>query len=213
MADDEAIGEPEQEEFGELVRYTSVGFVGGLILGGMLDAVGLQRSGMGQWAVRTLAGEGESILEGVYALRQRLLSKAGSMAEAYGWGKLLGMAFPWVVDGFSRCAGIDMYGVQGFYIAYFYAMSDQIGANVSGALFLRRRTGSWGSACRRYMRHPVMLASLAVIIAVPAGLLTARLLGFSPTTQVRTALETIAANLCWIPPFVGWIMERREGRE
>ena len=88
-----------------------------------------------------------------------------------------------------------MYGVQGFYIPFFYAMSDQIGGNVSGLLFLRRREGDWLKAARRYVRHPVMLSSLAVIFLVPIGLLAARLLGFSPGNQIYTALETIAANL------------------
>jgi hypothetical protein len=54
-----------------------------------------------------------------------------------------------------------------------------------------------------------MLAGLVVILGAPVGLITARLLGFSPTTQVLTAVETIAANLCWVPPFVGWMAERR----
>jgi hypothetical protein len=55
-----------------------------------------------------------------------------------------------------------------------------------------------------------MLASLIIIFTVPFGLLIARLLGFSPTTQTYTALETIVANLCWVPPFVGWLKERKE---
>ncbi len=131
------------------------------------------------------------------------------MAEAYGWGKLAGMAFPWLIDGASRLAGIDVYGIEGFYIPYFYALSDQIGANVSGFLFLRRREGSTQKALQRYVRDAVMLSSLAVILVVPAGLLAARLAGFSPTTQIFTAFETIAANLCWVPPFVGWLRERR----
>lgn len=131
------------------------------------------------------------------------------MAEAYGWGKLAGMAVPWLVDGASRLAGIDVYGVEGFYIPYFYALSDQIGANVSGFIFLRRREGSAAKALKNYLRDAVMLSSLAVILLVPAGLLAARLAGFSPTTQIFTALETIAANLCWVPPFVGWLRERR----
>jgi len=175
----------------------------------LLDGLGLQRSGAGQWVVRTISGEGESILEGIYALRRRLAGAAGSLAEAYGWGKLAGMAFPWLIDGASRFAGIDIYGVEGFYIPYFYALSDQIGANVSGYVFLRRREGCAGKALRRYFRDPVMLSSLAVILVVPAGLFAARLLGFSPNTQTFTALETIAANLCWVPPFVGWLRERR----
>jgi len=53
-----------------------------------------------------------------------------------------------------------------------------------------------------------MLASLFVITLVPLGLLGARILGFSPTTQTFTALKTIAANLCWIPPLVGWANEK-----
>lgn len=132
------------------------------------------------------------------------------MAEAYGWGKLIGMIIPWVIDWGSRMAGIDVYGVSGFYIPYFYALGDQIGGNLSSTLFLRRREGSWRGALAVYRRHPVLLTSLAVILVVPLGLLAARLLGFRPSTQVFTALETIAANLCWAPPLVGWLRERRE---
>jgi hypothetical protein len=132
------------------------------------------------------------------------------MAEAYGWGKLLGMAVPWLIDWGSRLLGVDVYGVEGFYIPYFYALSDQIGANVSGLLFLKRKEGSWAKTIGQYFQHPVMLASLVIILAVPVGLLIARLSGFSPTTQTYTALETIVANLCWVPPLVGWLRERSE---
>jgi len=201
--------EDESEEFGELLRYTVVGYVGGLLTGFLLDGFGFQRSAVGQWLVRTLSGEGESLLEGLYALRRRLAARQASMAEAYGWGKLIGMTIPWWIDWGSRLAGVDVYGVQAFYIPYFYAMSDQIGGNVSGFLFLRRRSESLGSAVTGYLRHPVMVTGLLVILAVPLGLLTARMVGFSPTTQVRTALETIVANLCWLPPAVGWWFERR----
>ncbi len=119
------------------------------------------------------------------------------------------MAFPWIVDGASRAAGLNIYAPAAFYIPYFYAMPDQIGANVSGLMFLRRGAASWGAALHRYAAHPVMLASLGVILVVPLGLAIGRLAGFSPTTQLRTALETIAANLCWVPPPVGWAGERR----
>jgi hypothetical protein len=34
----------EAEEFGELVRYTLAGYVGGLVLGGLLDYLGFQQS-------------------------------------------------------------------------------------------------------------------------------------------------------------------------
>jgi hypothetical protein len=53
-----------------------------------------------------------------------------------------------------------------------------------------------------------MLASLGVVLIVPVGLVGTRLHGFSPTTQVHTAIETIAANLCWLPPLIGWLRER-----
>jgi hypothetical protein len=112
----------EPEEFGELVRYTLAGYVGGLVLGGLLDHLGFQ----------------------------------------------------------------------------------------SGLLFLRRRSDSWGEALAGYGRHPVMRTSLLVILAVPVGLFLARSLGFSPSTQVLTALEMIASNLCWVPPAVGWLWERQE---
>jgi len=54
----------------------------------------------------------------------------------------------------------------------------------------------------------MVTASPSENFIVPAGLLAARLLGFSPTTQTYTALETIAANLCWLPPLVGWLGKR-----
>ncbi|MBM3311803.1 MAG: hypothetical protein FJY80_09870 [Candidatus Aminicenantes bacterium] len=200
---------PESEGFGELLKYTVAGYAGGLALGGTLDALGYSLSAIGQWLVRTLAGEGDSLFEGAYALRRRLSRSPGSLAEAYGWGKLAGMAFPWVVDWGSRLAGIDVYGWSGFYIPYLYAMSDQVGANISGLVYYKRKEKRWPAAWRGYFGQPVMVASLAVILAVPFGLLGARLLGFRPSTQVRTAIETIAANLCWIPPLVGWLKGRR----
>jgi hypothetical protein len=204
--------EEAEEEFGELVKFTAAGFAGGLLLGVLLDSVGLQLSPVGQWMVRTVSGEGESIFEGIYAVRQRLRGATESMAEAYGWGKLFGMSAPWFIDWGSRLLGVDVYGVEGFYIPYFYGLSDQIGANISGLMFLRRKEGSWQTAIGQYVRHPVMLASLLIILLVPAGLLLARMYGFSPTTQTYTALETIAANLCWVPPLVGWLEERLSGQ-
>jgi hypothetical protein len=204
--------EEEEEEFGELLRYTLIGYLGGLILGYVLDRFGFQTSAIGQWLVRTLSGEGESILEGLYALRKRFSESKLGMAEAYGWGKFLGMTIPWWIDWGSRLFGIDIYGVEGFYIPYFYAMSDQIGGNISGYLHLRRQSGSWRTAFTNYIRHPVMIAGLVVIFLVPVGLFTARILGFSPSTQVLTAVETIASNLCWIPPLVGWLNERKQNK-
>jgi hypothetical protein len=202
--------EPEGGEFSELIRYTGGGFIGGLLAGAALDRFGLQTSGIGQWIVRTLSGEGESIFEGIFAIKKRVSGAAGSLAEAYGWGKLLGMAFPWLIDWGSRLLGIDVYGVEAFYIPYFYALSDQIGANVSGFVFLHRREKSFTPAVRAYFKSPVMVTSLGIILVVPFGLLIARWLGFVPKTQLFTAFETIIANLCWLPPLIGWIAERKK---
>ena len=201
--------ESEKEEFEELLKFTAGGFLGGFLLGVLLDYLGFQRSIVGQWIVRTLSGEGESIFEGFFAFRQRFRKARTSMAEAYGWGKLFGMAAPWIIDWGSRLLGVDVYGVEGFYIPYFYALSDQIGANVSGLVYLRKKEERWLKAVKSYFHHPVMMASLLIISLVPLGLFIARLLGFSPTTQTLTALETIAANLCWVPPLMGWLKEKK----
>jgi hypothetical protein len=119
------------------------------------------------------------------------------------------MVFPWIVDLISRALGIDVYGVGSFYIPYLYAMSDQIGASIAGLTYIQKEEHDWGKAIKRYLHHPVMLASLTVILVVPVALLFVRLLGFSPTTQVYTAIETIAANLCWVPPLAGWMSEKK----
>jgi len=39
----------EPEEFGELLKYTAAGYAGGLLVGFILDQLGFQRSGIGQW--------------------------------------------------------------------------------------------------------------------------------------------------------------------
>jgi hypothetical protein len=205
----EADAAPEKENFSELLRFTLVGYLASLGLGALLDHFGLQLSAIGGWLVRTMSGEGESIFEGFYALRQRLRKASGSMAEAYGWGKLAGMFVPGFIDLASRLGGVDVAGVEGFYIPFFYANSDQIGANISGLIYIKRREMSWGPTLRRYIRHPVMATSLVTIVAVPIGLVLARMAGFRPTTQVLAAVETIAANLCWLPPLVGWYIERK----
>ena len=132
----------EREEFGELIKFTFAGFLGSLFLGWILDSAGVRKNPIGEWAVRTLAGEGESIMEGIFALKKRISGSAGSLAQAYGLGKLLGMVFPWIVDFGSRLVGIDVYGWEGFYIPYLYAMSDQIGANVAGLVYMVRKEKS-----------------------------------------------------------------------
>lgn len=84
MAEKNTTEGPEKEGFGGLIKFTAVGFAGGLILGAVLDSYGFQRSGVGQWLVRTFYGEGERIFEGAYSIRQRLHKAESSMSEAYG---------------------------------------------------------------------------------------------------------------------------------
>ena len=202
--------EQDEGKFDELLKYTFPGYGLGLAAGIAADTLGYPDNPWIQGGVRTLAGEGESIFEGIFAIKQRLSGAVDSMAAAYGRGKLIGMALPWVIDAGSRMAGVDVNGIGGFYIPFFYALSDQIGANVSGFAYTRKKEGSFSKALRVYIKDPVMLSSAAVIAIAPIGLFGARMLGFSPDTQVATALETIATNACWLPPVVGWLNEKRK---
>ncbi|RMH80468.1 MAG: hypothetical protein D6674_04380 [Acidobacteria bacterium] len=138
----------EWEEFSELIKFTLMGYVGGLSLGMTLDHLGYQKSALGQWAVRTI----------------------------------------------------------------FYALSDQTGASLLGLMYMTRREGSFKKGLRAYLKSPVMLTSLGIVLLVPLGLLFARVLGLSPTTQLYTALETVAANLCWLPPLAGFLVEKNQGK-
>lgn len=198
----------EDEGFDELIFYTIPGYLGGLVLGFILDYFGFSRSVIGEVFVRVLSGESESIFEGVYAVRE-WLDGVNSMAMAYGWGKLLGMVFPVIVHLGSIALGFNMLGVETFYIPYLYGMSDQIGANIVGFRFLYYDEGSLSAAVRRYVQHPVMMSSLVIILILPVVLLFMRVGGFTPTTQVKAAIETIVANLCWIPPVIGSYFQSR----
>jgi hypothetical protein len=88
-------------------------------------------------------------------------------------------------------------------------MADQTGANVGGFLFIRRRERNLLSAHRRYRAEPVMLTTLAVIPLGALLALLARLAGLRAENQIMAAVETGLANLSWLPPTVGWYLERR----
>ncbi len=208
----------------ELSRFTFVGFLGGLGLGAVLDALGFSTSALGEWAVRTLSGEGEDLAEGAWVLRSRLQrdraaeaeaaedeeEPSGSeAAEAYGTGKVLGMAFPWAVDAISRFAGVDVRAPEGSYVAYFYSLADQIGANLSGLRHHLRRAGGLRAGLSSYFHDPVMVASLTVITLPLAILYLVRSAGWRPDLLVLAALEGILLNLCWVPPLVAWFWDRR----
>jgi hypothetical protein len=84
------------------------------------------------------------------------------MAEAYGWGKFFGMLVPWLIDWGSRLAGVDVYGVAGFYIPYFYALSDQPTYPGCSSSLGGKEHGERPSLTIS-TNHPVMLASLTII--------------------------------------------------
>jgi hypothetical protein len=200
----------DRAEFAELLRFTVAGYAGGIALAAALDWLGFQQSAWGQWGVRTLAGEGESLGEGAFAALRRLRGEEASFAEAYGWGKMAGMIFPWFVDLGSRLAGVQVNAPEGFYLPFLYAMSDQIGAVVAGLLYELRTAESWQAGLLAFARNPVMITSVALIVAVPVGIFLARSAGFAPETQLLTALEMVVANLCWLPPLVGLLTSREE---
>ncbi len=202
---------PQREEsnFKELLGFTLCGYGFGIFFGVFFDWLKYPRYWFTEWLVRVFSGEGESIFEGVFSIRQRFLKKKSSFAEAYGWGKFLGIFFPWFVDWLSRFAGVDMYASESFYVPYFYAMSDQIGANIAGFIFFYKQEKSIPKALLSYRKNPVMLASLLVILVVPVGLFLVRSAGFHPTRQVFVACETIAANLCWVPALIGFFQEKK----
>ena len=70
-------------------------------------------------------------------------------------------------------------------------MSDQVGGNVSGLLYLRRHSQIWNDAILSYLTHPVMLSGVAVIFIILIGLAVARVLDLSPSTQIFTARALI----------------------
>ena len=86
------------------------------------------------------SGEGESLLKGIYALRQHArfswVNGQGVRVRKVVWnGASVGHRLG------SGMIGIDVYGVEGFYIPFFYALSDQFGANVASDIFLRKHPG------------------------------------------------------------------------
>lgn len=87
-------------------------------------------------------------------------------------------------------------------------MSGQIGANLAGLRHLTNEAGCLTGGLSRSLRYPVMVTSLAVVLALSVVLFALRASGLAPTTQVKAALETVVANLCWLPPVVGSLLGR-----
>ncbi len=227
----------------ELSLFTFVGFAGGLGLGAVLDALGFSGSAIGEWAVRTLSGEGEDLSEGAWVLRKRLRRKNArarvepheyerekedqdeglheegltwfeeeegeGAAEAYGTGKVVGMAFPWAVDAISRLAGVDVRAPEGSYVAYLYSLADQLFATINGLRYHVRRAGSFRAGLQGYLHDPVMVTSLTVVTVPFLLLYLVRSAGWRPDTLLLAAVEAVLLNLCWVPPLAAWAWDAR----
>ncbi len=228
----------------EISLFTFVGFLGGLGLGALLDALGFSTSAVGEWLVRAISGEGEDLSEGAWVLRNRLRRRRraeaaepheessgepdeddedlyeegvvwfeeedeNEAAEAYGTGKVAGMAFPWAVDAVSRLAGVDVRAPEGSYVAYFYSLADQLFATLNGLRYHVRRAGSFGGGVRAYFRDPVMVTSFAIVTLPFIALYLSRSAGWRPDTLFLAAFEGVLLNLCWMPPLVAWIWDWR----
>ncbi len=228
----------------EISLFTFVGFLGGLGLGALLDALGFSTSAVGEWLVRTISGEGEDLSEGAWVLRNRLRRRLrveaaepheeaseepgegdedlyeegvvwfeeeddNEAAEAYGIGKVAGMAFPWAVDAASRLAGVDVRAPEGSYVAYFYSLADQLFATLNGLRYHIRRAGSFGGGVRGYFRDPVMVTSFTIVTLPFIALYLIRSAGWRPDTLFLAAFEGVLLNLCWMPPMVAWIWDWR----
>jgi hypothetical protein len=223
----------------EISLFTFVGFIGGLGLGAALDALGFSTSAIGEWAVRTISGEGEDLAEGAWVLKNRLQRRKAKAqevsraedneeeqfieegfvwfeeedemgaAEAYGTGKIVGMAAPWVIDAASRLAGVDVHAPEGSYVAYFYSLADQLFATINGLRYHIRRAGSFWKGVQGYFQDPVMVTSFTIVTLPFIGLFLVRSAGWRPDTLFLAAIEGVLLNLCWMPPMTAWVWDWR----
>ncbi|MGB5983745.1 MAG: hypothetical protein WBG37_00455 [Desulfobacterales bacterium] len=194
--------------FEEMLRYTLVGFIGGLTAGALLDFFQYPLIPLGQWLVRAGSGQGPGLVAVHGAVTQERRRGAFAMARTYGRRRLVILVLPWLIDGLSRRWGVDTSGVAGFYIPCFYGLTAQLEINLRAAGQLRRSAGSWGAALSVYRRDPAWVTGALVLVGAPLALLLLRLSGFQPLTYTRTAVETILVSLCWLPPLVAWLKVR-----
>ena len=109
----------ESEEFSELIKYTIPGYILGF-LQGFSGFPGISAEPCRGSGLSGLCRRGESIFEGIFPSA----SASGRLKEV--WQKLMAGenfrdCFSLIIDLGSRLAGVDVYGVEGFYIPYFYA--------------------------------------------------------------------------------------------
>ena len=130
-------------------------------------------------------------------------------AEAYGTGKIVGMAAPWVIDAVSRLAGVDVRAPEGSYVAYFYSLADQLFATINGLRYHIRRAGSIWAGVKGYFLDPVMATSFSVVTLPFLALYFVRSAGWRPNSLFLAALEGVLLNLCWVPPMAAWVWDWR----
>lgn len=198
----------EQEEFGELLKYTGAGFAGGLLPARYSIILDSTKAHLVNGSFARFPEKEKACLKASMPSGNAFAVQPGQWPRRMAGESSLGCYFRGSSIGAAEWSESMSTEWKDFISRFFYALSDQLGANIAGGIFLRKKAGAWGRALSEYVRHPVMLSSAVVVLVVPIGLLIARLLGFSPTTQISTAVETIVANLCWVPPLVGWLMRK-----
>lgn len=197
------------QHFEELLRFTLVGFIGGLTAGSLLDFFQYPVSPLGQWLVRALAGQGAGLVMIRGAVIRERRRGAFAMARTYGHRRLAILTLPWIIDAASRRWGGDTNGLAGFYIPYFYALTAQMDANLRGWVRIRQSSGNRRAAWEAYIRDPGLLSGLLILVGALLVLLGLRSLGFQPLTYTRTAGETLLVNLCWLPALIAWLKARK----
>ena len=166
--------------FEELLRFTLVGFIGGLTAGALLDFFQYPLSAWGQWLVRAWSGQGPGWVAAHGAVIQERRRGAFAMARTYGRRRLVVLVLPWLIDGLSRRWGADTAGPAGFYIPCAYGLTAQLAINLEAAKGLRQTDGSWRCALSAYRRNPALVAGALILVGAPLGLLMLRLVGFQP---------------------------------
>ena len=201
------------QQFETLLRFTLVGYIGALTAGSLLDFFQYPLQPPGEWLVRALAGQGAGLVAARGAILTERRRGAFAMARTYGYRRLLVLLIPWGIDYGSRRWGIATHGVVGFYLPFCYALTAQIDLNLQGWRRLRPTRRDLQSTVTAYWRDPSLRTGLLILLLVPVALVAVRSSGFRPTTYTRIAMETLLANLCWLPPLVAWLSLSRTKKQ
>ncbi|MBI2543328.1 MAG: hypothetical protein HYW24_04020 [Candidatus Aenigmarchaeota archaeon] len=203
----------EKLSFGEILPFTVVGAVGG-ILATTFELAGYPRTPLLEGGLRLVSGSGDSISEGIYTIRTELpkyLRKSlnnGGPAVYYVGGKLIGAALSWLPDYFLRSMGVDVHSsFPGSIVPAAYAQFDQVGAYL-GMLAYHIKNEGLTKGFIESIKDPVSQTSL-LISGGAIGIDTIARIPFSPSNFWHDWIETYALSfLCVLPVWRGRQSER-----